>query len=329
MEFDGVSLVIPYYRDRDNARRCLDAIYAAILRLSTADRDLIEVILVDDASPQPFDYPSSPIPFSAVRLEKNRGAGAARNAGVTRSKFSHLLFVDSDVMLEDNYLRLLFAILRKKEVCVLQGVTSSVPANDPPALFHHYMAVSSSLLHRQYCRFFLLTLCMTVNKSFFLKIGGFSENYSGSGGEEYELSVRAWAETPGPILLEPALVCRHHYPRLLTRAKRVMIRSARFRRSFFFHSGLPWFLTVQPGLRVIFSVLLTFFLLMVFIRPLWAGFFYIFIGALFFVADWDLSARLVRKKSWRLAVVSVFFRQVEYLSVFCGLLLGFIRRLSQ
>ncbi len=59
-------------------------------------------LIVDDGSP-------TPVPGAAIRLEANRGAGAARNAGLARVTTPLVAFVDDDVELPDGWLDPLLA----------------------------------------------------------------------------------------------------------------------------------------------------------------------------------------------------------------------------
>ena len=54
-------------------------------------------VLVDDGSPVP-------VPGASIRLERNRGPGAARNAGLAHVTTSLVAFVDTDVELSDSWL---------------------------------------------------------------------------------------------------------------------------------------------------------------------------------------------------------------------------------
>lgn len=87
-----VTAIIPVYGRQDS---CTRAIRSALLQT----RPLSEIIVVDDASPEPF----VPLPefendsrFKLIRLEKNAGAAGARNAGIAQASGEWLAFLDSD-----------------------------------------------------------------------------------------------------------------------------------------------------------------------------------------------------------------------------------------
>lgn len=82
-----VSVIIPSYGRQD----LLDEAVHSVLAQSYAH---IELIVVDDGSPDPLSVPIDP----RVRLirQPNRGAGVARNAGATAAEGEILFFLDSD-----------------------------------------------------------------------------------------------------------------------------------------------------------------------------------------------------------------------------------------
>lgn len=78
---DDVTVVTPRYRTGDGDERVDGA---------SAGDGALEWIVVDDASPAPVDG-------ATVRLDRNRGPAAARNAGRTRVTTPLIAFVDDDV----------------------------------------------------------------------------------------------------------------------------------------------------------------------------------------------------------------------------------------
>lgn len=90
-----VSVVIPSYDRPDRLHDALD---------SVADQtyDHIEVVVVDDHSPEPVEQSLAgrrdgyPHELTVVRHDTNRGASAARNTGIERAAGSWIAFLDDD-----------------------------------------------------------------------------------------------------------------------------------------------------------------------------------------------------------------------------------------
>jgi glycosyltransferase involved in cell wall biosynthesis len=143
--FTGLSVVIPYFNEGPVIAACLEAVARSWARLPEARRGDFELILVDDASPMPYRTDGGELPFAfrTWRMERNGGPGRARNQGAAVARFSHVLFLDSDVLLEEGTVAWLFERLgRNPEIKVLQGPYARTPANPDAGLFHQYMAVA-------------------------------------------------------------------------------------------------------------------------------------------------------------------------------------------
>lgn len=86
------SIIIPHHNSQESLIRCIDSI---------PDREDIQVIVVDDCSDPDavdFDYIEKITKrrFEIEILDRNSGAGKARNVGIDRAKGEWLLFADSD-----------------------------------------------------------------------------------------------------------------------------------------------------------------------------------------------------------------------------------------
>lgn len=87
-----VSVIIPHYNDLKNLRNCLSA-----LGRQSYDAALTEIIVVDNNSACPRSEIEDAIGGRAsLIVEKQQGAGPARNAGAAASRGQILAFIDSD-----------------------------------------------------------------------------------------------------------------------------------------------------------------------------------------------------------------------------------------
>ncbi|CAN1492959.1 WcaA Glycosyltransferases involved in cell wall biogenesis [Rhabdaerophilaceae bacterium] len=88
-----VSVVIPTFDRLEPTHEAIASV------LGQEHPHLKEIIVVDDASEQPFTYRSgqaAEAPVHVLRHEKNRGAAAARNTGIRAATGSLIAFLDSD-----------------------------------------------------------------------------------------------------------------------------------------------------------------------------------------------------------------------------------------
>ena len=97
-----VSVIIPYYQThRAELRMTL-----AALECQTYPRDMFEVIIVDDGSEPPLASPSSTTLNIRVVRQERRGFGRARarNTGARAAAHDILLFLDSDMLVEKDWI---------------------------------------------------------------------------------------------------------------------------------------------------------------------------------------------------------------------------------
>jgi len=89
-----VSVVIPLFDAEGSIERCLRSVASQSLSVR-------EVIVIDDASAVSFEAPRplpelAGSPITVIRFPRNRGAAAARNAGVARAQGKYVAFLDAD-----------------------------------------------------------------------------------------------------------------------------------------------------------------------------------------------------------------------------------------
>jgi hypothetical protein len=88
--------VIPTYARLDQLREAVDSALGQTLGDS-------EVVVVDDGSPAPVRLPSHPR-LRVVRLPRNRGGAAARNAGLHEARGRYVTYLDDDDRLLPHHL---------------------------------------------------------------------------------------------------------------------------------------------------------------------------------------------------------------------------------
>lgn len=314
-----LSIVIPFYRDNKAIGLLLASVERACLRLP-AHEPRPEVIVVDDHSPLPFEARNCSLPVRVERLKHNAGVGGARNRGAALASGTHILFMDSDVILSGDFFVRLYRHLDQGKGPIIQGPVSPVPANDPATLFHHYMAVSWHYYHTQHWDISIFTQCFAIEKAFFNQLGGFSERYQKSGGEEFELGLRLARLGTPCICFDPELVHRHHSESLVKRLRKVYFRSRHIRQIALAMPNLPFRFTAQSLMRSFFALLLWLCLLLALGKPSVGLGLYLLMGGLFYVADEPISRCMRTHHSLRLSLMSVVYRQLEYTFINLGML---------
>lgn len=100
-----ISIIVPAY----NAEACLPAAIESILNQSLAD---FELIIINDGSTDSTLSIAESIQYSDPRVNvistENKGVSSARNSGIVISKGRYITFIDSDDLVDVDYLRRLY-----------------------------------------------------------------------------------------------------------------------------------------------------------------------------------------------------------------------------
>ena len=162
------------------------------------------VIVVDDGS-------EPPIPDATVRLDRNRGPGGARNAGLSRVTTPLVAFVDADVDLRDGWLDPLLPHFDDDRVALVAPRVRSVPGTS--ALQRYEMAHSPLDLGPRPGRVrpgsrisYVPAAAVVCRVDMIREIGGFDETLRF--GEDVDLAWRL-DESGRRVRYEPASVVTH------------------------------------------------------------------------------------------------------------------------
>jgi GT2 family glycosyltransferase len=204
-EAPTVSVIIAHYRQPEQLARLLHALGRQVF---PADR--VEIIVVDDGSPEP------PVVPNGVRLLVQADAGfrlaAARNLGAAAARHEILVFLDADTTPEPEYLRQITRLpalafdsvtvgRRKHADLALVPTTSPIEIagpsrelDDPSWLVEAYRQ-SRNLLDLN-CRSYryLIGAVLSCSRRFFAETGGFDDSFDQYGGEDWEWGYRAWLQ---------------------------------------------------------------------------------------------------------------------------------------
>ena len=217
-----VSVVVVHYDQQAELDRTLRA-----LARQDHPADRTEVIVVDDGSPVPPRVPDG------VRLlrQEDRGfrAAAARNLGAAAATHDVLAFLDADTAPEPGYLRALTRLPALAPDCVavgrrrhadLAGEAPDAPVErigperelpEPAWLADAYRATRDLLDVDDRSYRYVIGAVTACSRALFAEVGGFDEEFSAYGGEDWEWTYRAWLA--GAVLAHvPDAVAWHDGP---------------------------------------------------------------------------------------------------------------------
>ena len=125
MQTPLISIIVPVYNVREYIEDCL-------ISLQKQNYPKIEIIIIDDGSTDGSgvfcDEFAKREPRMKVIHQENAGLSAARNRGLRESHGEYLTFVDSDDLVEPDYVQYLFNLINQNQtnlsVCPLKEITS-------------------------------------------------------------------------------------------------------------------------------------------------------------------------------------------------------------
>ncbi len=240
-----VSVIMPSYQTPpETLARTL-----AALEGQTYPRDLFEVVIVDDGSEPPLEQPSStPLNLKVVR-RKRRGFGIARtrNTGARAAAHDILLFLDSDMLAEADWMAAharwhhavsdaltlgfwshiamdgIDAETIRRRPGSLGNLFSDRPADPHP--IEGLMLRTDELTTRADDIFHAMSGGnFGISRSFYWSVGGSDESFARWGAEDTELSYRAY--TRGGLLVPVRAASAWHQGRW-TEGRNAKTRSLR------------------------------------------------------------------------------------------------------
>ncbi len=209
-----VSVVIPAH----NAAHCL---MRALNSVWTQDYENLEVIVVDDCSKDATSDLLASIAehdVRTIRLDKNQGASAARNVGISIASGEYIAFLDSDdewlpqkiskqVSQISENAQISFVACHAEYISAFGATLGLLGEHRPPATGTE--AWKTLLAHT-----FVATPCVLARRDALLKVGGFDPNLRVA--EDQDLWIRLALIGEVGYLYEP-LVRVHDTPQSLTK----------------------------------------------------------------------------------------------------------------
>jgi GT2 family glycosyltransferase len=228
-----VSVIVPVYDNAADLAECLGAL------VPSAGRET-EIIVVDDGSTDDTPNVTSQFGVQVLRLERNSGAGAARNHGARHATGDVLLFVDSDVVVvPDTVARVVRVLEERPDLAAVFGSYDAAPrasglVSQFRNLLHHFVHQQGDPEASTFW-----AGCGAIRRAVFETTGGFDTGRYTRAIEDIELGYRL-RDAGHRILLDKGLRVTH--------LKRWTLTS--FLRTDVLYRAVPWSrLILQRRLR--------------------------------------------------------------------------------
>ncbi|QRK06586.1 glycosyltransferase [Archangium violaceum] len=210
-----LSVVVPCFGRLELTRRMLSSLEAS--------PDRFQVILVDDASPEPtdrlLDGLDTRLDIECLRQRWRRGPAAARNRGIAAARHPFIAFTDNDCIVQPGWARELVTHLQdaSPKVAGVGGRTLAV-GDDVFSRYYSYHKLLDPYLH-QGRYLYVVTANCAFRRSTLEEVGGFDEELRQPGGEDPGLCFKL-LERGYLLNYRPEAIVHHHYrPSLLDFAR--------------------------------------------------------------------------------------------------------------
>lgn len=255
------SIIIAAFNPGEKINSCLKSIEKSINFFNKKYSIVYEILVVNDGGGEinlNFNHRLKNI--KQLKLKKNRGVGFARQYGAKMSKYSNLFFIDSDLVIKNNTLYVLF-----KEFVSLKNVGSIGPIqnlkNFNKDFTSDFVCAKSCYGYesvKKYLEFSAIrSECCLIDKSFLNSVGGWGF-FPNAGGEEFDLGHKI-IENGRINYLTKNTSYSTYWDNLFTRCKNVILRTSNYlpiflSRKKFETSGS--FATLQQACSALFTLLI-------------------------------------------------------------------------
>ncbi len=314
------SIIIPMYNAQGTIKACLDVIF------SSENKDF-EVIVVDDKSTDESALIAKTYPCRLITLEENKGAAFSRNIGKDNAQGQILVFIDADVVIKKDTLKLIDKSFKEdKYIVAVTGLLSrECPYKD---FFSQYKNLYMHYIFKKCPRFvdFLYGSIIAIERDHFLP---FNETFKIT--DDTELGQR-YKKMNKKILLNPELevihLKRYNFKNIIQNdfsvpfwwVKSFMLHKGYkdlFKKKRFSHARMNQIISIAVSYLLIASL---FFWYRVEVRRV--SFILLFI---FLFLNWEFFAFLYKEKGLFFLIKSILFAYLDALIMGLGILAGILK----
>jgi glycosyltransferase involved in cell wall biosynthesis len=319
-----VSVIIPVYNGRETLYHCLNSIFKS-------SYPYFECIVVDDNSTDNTISIAETFDTKIIRLDVQKGSAYARNRGSEDAQGDILLFVDADVTIyPDSLYKVAKAFEEYPDISALFGSYDDKPGRSNflsqyKNLFHHYIHQTS-----QEDASTFWSGCGAVKRTVFHEVGGFDQDkYSKPCIEDIEMGCRL-SKLGHRILLYKNLQVKHlkHFSFFNLVKSDLFDRAIPWTTLMLNNKQLASDLNLKTEHRLSAGILILIIVSILFsVKSIW--FLSVIPGLLlvFFVLNRDFYRFFLYKKSYVFTLQIIPFHFLYYLYSTLGFLMGFCKYL--
>lgn len=311
------SIIIPTY---NNARE-LELLLIS-MQEQCGDISDHEVIVVDDASKDnSIELVCKKFPLiKYICCQKNMGVANARNEGARISKNDILIFIDSDLIAQADFINLLSEKFKDPGIFAVSGNLSIIPANPSPYRNYWGLYKAFHMPKGQYTTLFTGQEG-AIRKDVFWKAGGWDANIGGVSGEEYEFTER-FERLGAKIHYEPKFVLKPHFKRFWRQAPENYRRTKKWCIIFLYRKRFDDYTsTFSGGMSYVLGAFVVISGVISLLVPRFTAFF-ICALSLYLIVTFKFWVFIAKKKGFLFTLLSIFFHIASSLFIFSGAVHG-------
>ncbi|MFQ6677348.1 MAG: glycosyltransferase [Fidelibacterota bacterium] len=210
-----VDVVIPCYNVAHVVEKCVRSV------INQEYDNTVKIYLVNDGSTDhtaellgSFSNQSN---ITVIHHERNKGLASSRNSGIRAGNGDVICFLDSDMVVKQNWIKMQTQVLSNNNVVGVIG-DSKMPKNEKINSLDKYLYDKRRGARRfeegEPINFqYFLFNNTAVRRSVFEIIDLFDENITMYGGEDTELAIRLWEAYPDSLRFSLKAVSEHHHKR--------------------------------------------------------------------------------------------------------------------
>lgn len=215
MESNSISIVIPCYNSSKRIVGCIRAVKDSLNSL--INKNKFEIIVVNDGSTDDTaSIISKETGITIITHSKNKGLSSARNSGIEASNSEYIVFIDSDIIIEKDWIQktldllmsdssimgvighLAHPLTKKKtsllDIYLFSNYRGAKKIDNKTPLLYKWFVFSNTIIKRHLLK----------------KTGCFDENICAYGGEDTELSIRINKKLPHGLRKAEGAIAYHY-----------------------------------------------------------------------------------------------------------------------
>ena len=208
-----VDIIVPCYNVEHIISKCIKS-----LLIQDYSKNKINIYLINDGSTDKtgniLETFSKESQITIIHNNNNMSQAYARNIGIRKGDGEVICFLDSDMIVNKDWVRIHVSILSQKEIVGVVG-DQKAPYNKKETAFDRYLYNKlrgarnfneKSPISFQYFLFSNASL----KRSVFNAIKLFDEQFTSYGGEDTDLAIRIWETIPNSLRFSQSAVSENH-----------------------------------------------------------------------------------------------------------------------